>query len=175
MKGVIFRKAKMKDLESMVFLINSYADKGLMLHRTIPSMYQRIRDYTVVENGREGIIGVGGLHIMWKDLAEIRSLAIHPNHTHNGLGLTLVEKLLQEAVELEIEKVFTLTYQPLFFEKCGFTRIDKEKLPQKVWTECINCPKFPNCDEIALIRNIRVNPPSKLHSPAEGAIVHGKR
>lgn len=148
---MLFRKAKMSDVGNMAALINSYAEQGLMLHRTIPSLYQRIRDYTVVEN--EGtVIGVGGLHILWKDLAEICSVAIHPQHVNNGLGMALVDILLQESRELEIEKVFTLTYRPGFFEKCGFTKIEKESLPQKVWMECVNCPKFPNCDEIALIK-----------------------
>ncbi len=148
-----FRKARMSDVEKMAVLINGYADQGLMLHRTIPSMYQKIREYSVVE--KEGtILGVGGLHVMWKDLAEICSLAVHPDHIKNGLGLALVDWLITEGQELGIEKIFTLTYQPGFFERCGFTRIDKEQLPQKVWTECINCPKFPNCDEIALIREL---------------------
>ena len=148
---MFFRKARMPDVDSIAALINSYAEQGLMLHRTVPSLYQRIRDYTVIE--KEGlVIGVGGLHVLWKDLAEICSVAIHPLHVNNGLGLSLVEILLQESKELGIEKVFTLTYQPGFFEKCGFVRIDKENLPQKVWMECVNCPKFPNCDEIALIK-----------------------
>lgn len=148
-----FRKARMSDVESMALLINSYAGQGLMLHRTIPSLYQKIRDYTVVEeNGK--ILGVGALRILWKDLAEICSLAILPQRAGSGLGRSLVEALIKECRELGVEKVFTLTYQPDFFEKCGFNLIDKEELPQKVWTECINCPKFPNCDEIALIRKV---------------------
>jgi len=141
----------MKDIEAISSLINYYADRGLMLHRTIPSLYQRIRDYIVVE--KDGaVIGVGGLHVLWKDLAEICSLAIHPDRVNNGLGQELVERLTRESRELQIDRVFTLTYQPGFFEKCGFTYIDKESLPQKVWTECINCTKFPNCDEIAMIK-----------------------
>ncbi|MEW5921777.1 MAG: N-acetyltransferase [Bacillota bacterium] len=151
---LIYRKAKMGDAQVMASMINHYADMGLMLPRTLPSLYQRIRDYTVIEEKGE-IIGVGGLHILWHDLAEICSLAVHPQKTNNGLGMGLVEHLIMECRKLEIEKIFTLTYQPVFFEKCGFKRIDKEQLPQKVWTECINCPKFPNCDEIALIRPAR--------------------
>ncbi len=150
---MIFRKAKMSDAERIAGLINSYADKGLMLHRTIPAIYQKIREYTVAE--KDGfLLGVGGLHVMWKDLAEIRSLAVHPEHIKNGLGKALVDRLIEECRNLEINRIFTLTYQPVFFERCGFARIDKEELPQKVWTECINCPKFPNCDEIALIKTL---------------------
>lgn len=150
---MIFRRARMSDIDSMASLISYYAEKGLMLHRTIPSLYQKIRDYTVIEN-ETSIIGVGGLHVLWKDLAEICSMAIHPRHVHSGLGKALVSLLLEEGKTLGTEKVFALTYQPVFFEKCGFTRIEKESLPQKVWTDCINCPKFPNCDEIALIKKV---------------------
>lgn len=144
----------MSDVQIMNSMINHYAKLELMLPRTLPAMYQRIRDYTVVEEKGE-IVAVGGLHILWHDLAEICSLAVHQDKVNSGIGRGLVEHLNMECVKLEIKKLFTLTYQPVFFEKCGFTRIDKEQLPQKVWTECINCPKFPNCDEIALIRDVR--------------------
>ena len=150
---MLFRKAKMSDIEKIAALINYYAEKGAMLPRTIPFMYQRLREYTLIEDNGT-IIAVGSLHILWSDLAEICSLAVRPENVCNGLGSSLVERLIQESRELEIKNIFTLTYQPVFFEKCGFTRIDKENLPQKVWTECINCPKFPNCDEIALIKRI---------------------
>jgi amino-acid N-acetyltransferase len=150
---MIFRKAKISDVETIASLINSYADKGIMLPRAIPSMYQRIREYTLIEDNGV-IIAVGSLHILWSDLAEICSLAVRPENVKNRLGFSLVERLIQESLGLEINNIFALTYQPAFFEKCGFTRIEKENLPQKVWTECINCPKFPNCDEIALIKKI---------------------
>lgn len=151
---LIYRKATMADTQTLASMIKHYADLELMLPRTLPSLYQRIRDYTVVEEKGE-IIAVGGLHTMWHDLAEVCSLAVHPEKTNSGIGRGLVEHLIMECVKLEITKIFALTYQPGFFEKCGFDRIDKEQLPQKVWTECINCPKFPNCDEIALIRAVR--------------------
>ena len=150
---MILRKARISDVDSMAALINFYAEKGKMLYRTVPSLYQKIRDYTVIE--KEGaVIGVGGLHILWNDLAEICSLAIDPLYVRNGLGKAIVQRLLRESRKLKIFQVFTLTYLPGFFEKCGFTRIDKENLPQKVWMECVNCPKFPNCDETALIKII---------------------
>ncbi|NLJ56417.1 MAG: N-acetyltransferase [Firmicutes bacterium] len=150
---MILRKAKISDVDNMAALINLYAAKGKMLYRSIPSLYQKIRDYSVVE--KEGvIIGVGGLHILWNDLAEICSLAVEPRYIKNGLGSALVHRLCREGRRLKIAKVFALTYQPGFFEKCGFMRIDKESLPQKVWMECVNCPKFPNCDETALIKKV---------------------
>ncbi len=150
---MFLRKAKVSDVKNMAALINSYAEKGMMLPRTIPSLYQKIRDYTVIEE-KETIIGVGGLHVLWRDLAEICSLAIDPGYIKKGLGKTIVFRLLRESRRLKISQVFALTYQPGFFEKWGFTRIDKDNLPQKVWMECINCPKFPNCDEIALIKKM---------------------
>ena len=150
---MILRKARISDVDGMAALINFYAEKGKMLYRTIPSLYQKIRDYSVIE--KDGaVIGIGGLHILWKDLAEICSLAIDPHYVKNGLGTALVHRLYREGRKLKIAQVFALTYQPGFFEKCGFTRIDKESLPQKVWMECVNCPKFPNCDETALIKTV---------------------
>ena len=144
----------MADSQTLASMIKYYADLELMLPKNLPFLYQRLRDYTVVEeNG--GIVAVGGLHILWHDLAEVCSLAVQPEKTNSGIGRGLVEHLIMECVKLEINKSFALTYQPGFFEKCGFKRIEKEQLPQKVWTECINCPKFPNCDEVALIRNVR--------------------
>ena len=150
---MIFRKAKISDIEKIAGLINYYAEREVMLHRTIPSMYQRVRDYTVIEENQT-IIAVGSLHVLWSDLAEICSLAVRPESVKSGLGSSLVENLIREGADLGVKNVFALTYQPGFFEKCGFVRIEKENLPQKVWTECINCPKFPHCDEIALSRNV---------------------
>ncbi|NLX91174.1 MAG: N-acetyltransferase [Firmicutes bacterium] len=150
---MLFRKARMSDTKDIAALINFYAEKGVMLPRTLPSIYQRIRDFTLIEENNT-IIAVGSLRILWNDLAEICSLAVRPESVNRGLGSSLVKKMIQESRELEIKNIFTLTYQPVFFEKCGFKRISKESLPQKVWTECVNCPKFPNCDEIALIKNI---------------------
>ena len=144
----------MADSQTLASMIKYYADLELMLPKNLPFLYQRLRDYTVVEEKGE-IVAVGGLHILWHDLAEVCSLAVQPEKTNSGIGRGLVEHLIMECVKLEINKIFALTYQPGFFEKCGFKRIEKEQLPQKVWTECINCPKFPNCDEVALIRNVR--------------------
>lgn len=148
------RRARMQDVPTMIVLINYYAEKGLMLPRSANLLYQTIRDFIVVVDNNK-IVGVGGLHTLWSDLAEIRSLAIEEEYMKNGLGKNIVDYFLDEAKQLGISKVFTLTYQPGFFEKCGFTRIDKEELPQKVWQDCIHCIKFPNCDEIAMITRIQ--------------------
>ena len=150
---VIFRKARMTDVDNLHALINSYAEQGLMLPRSRSMIYESLREFTVVEEDGE-FLGTGGLHIIWEDLAEIRALALKAEAMGRGLGRKLVEKLLAEARELGIPRVFALTYQREFFEKCGFRLIDKEEMPHKVWKECINCPKFPNCDEQAMLKEV---------------------
>ena len=148
---MIYRKARFDDIESIYGLVNIYAAQGEMLPRSRNTLYENLRDMVVAEEeGR--VIGVGALHIMWDRLAEVRMMAIAPDHTRQGVGAEIVQLLLNEGDVLGIEKVFTLTYKPDFFRKLGFIRISREELPQKVWKECIDCPKYPNCDEIAMIK-----------------------
>lgn len=152
---MLFRKARIRDVEDIHALITYYAGIGLMLARPRGMLYEFIRDFTVVEeNGK--VIAVGALHILWDDLAEIRALAVSPDYTKRGIGRGLVETFVKEAWELGIPKVFSLTYQQGFFEKCGFSPVSKDVLPHKVWKECIECPKFPNCDENAVLINVDV-------------------
>ncbi|HBG17216.1 MAG TPA: N-acetyltransferase [Firmicutes bacterium] len=144
------RKAKVADVENIHALINHYAQKGLMLARSRSMLYEFLREFIVVEEN--GVfLGTGGLHIIWEDLAEIRALAVVEEAVGRGIGHQIVGKLIEEAGKLGIPRVFALTYQKDFFIKCGFKEIPKETLSTKVWKECINCPKFPNCDEIAVI------------------------
>lgn len=151
---VTFRKAKIDDVGSLHRLINELADLGLMLPRSLSILYESIREFTIVEE--DGVfVGGGALHIIWEDLAEIRALALKPDFHGKGIGKQLVDELIKEAIELGIPQVFALTYQVDFFIKCGFGEITKEKMPQKVWKDCINCPKFPNCDEVAVIRTVK--------------------
>ena len=150
---VTFRKAKMGDVEQLHELINDFAAKGLMLPRSRNMMYEALREFTIVE--ADGVlVGAGALHIIWENLAEIRALAIKPEYQGKGYGKQLIDILLQEAQELGITRVFALTYQGEFFKHCGFREVSKEEMPHKVWKECINCPKFPNCDELAMIRDL---------------------
>ncbi|MBE0465981.1 MAG: N-acetyltransferase [Candidatus Desulforudis sp.] len=147
---MLFRKARITDVEPIHGLINQYANKGLMLARPRAMLYESIREFTVAEeDGR--VVGVGGLHIIWEDLAEIRALAVDKTMVGQNIGSELVQVLLDEARELHIPRVFTLTFQPGFFEKCGFRHVPKEEMPQKVWKECFNCPHFPNCKEESLL------------------------
>ncbi|NLO97594.1 MAG: N-acetyltransferase [Peptococcaceae bacterium] len=149
-----YRRARLSDTEDILRLINYYAEKGLMLPRTRSTIYEGIREFIVAEKDKQ-IVAVGSLHIIWEDLAEIRALAVDEKCQGRGIGRQLVYLLLQEAAELDCPEVFTLTYQVKFFQHLGFKLIDKEKMPHKVWKECINCVKFPNCDESALIIKLK--------------------
>lgn len=150
---ITYRKATMRDVEDLHFLINQFAEKGLMLPRSRNVLYESLREFTlIVDEGK--VIGAGALHISWEDLAEIRALALKPEYHGQGLGKKLIETLMQEAQDLAIGKVFALTYQVEFFKRCGFREVSKDELPHKIWTECINCPKFPNCDEVAVVKEV---------------------
>jgi amino-acid N-acetyltransferase len=150
---MIIRKAKLSDSETIHKLVNYYAKKGLMLPRSRSALYEYIRNYSVMEDNGE-VIGVGALSILWSDLAEVRTLAVKETFAGKGIGKQLVEHYLEEAKELGIKKVFTLTYQTAFFEKCGFKTISKDDMPHKIWKDCLNCPKFPNCDEVLMVIEI---------------------
>jgi len=143
-------KAKVSDVPQMHKLINSFADKDEMLARSLSEIYENIRDYFVIRQG-ERVVACVALHVSWLDLAEIKSLAVTEDCQQQGIGVQIVEACLKETKELGIPTVFCLTYKPTFFEKCGFSQIDKAELPRKVWGECYRCPKFPDCDEVALI------------------------
>jgi len=148
-------KAKIGDAPQMHQLINYFADKDEMLARPLSEIYENLRDYFVVRQG-EGVIACAALHVSWSDLAEIKSLAVAEESQRQGIGTQLVEACLNEVKELGIATVFCLTYKPSFFEKFGFSQVDKMELPRKVWTECYRCPKFPDCDEVALIHHMEV-------------------
>ena len=148
-------KAKIQDVPQIHRLINYFADRDEMLARSLSEIYENIRDYFVVKQG-EQVVACAALHISWSDLAEIKSVAVAEDSQKQGSGTQLIEACLKEAKELGIATVFCLTYQPGFFEKFGFSQVDKMELPRKIWTECYRCPKFPNCDEIALICNLEV-------------------
>ena len=143
------RPARMGDIKEIHALLQHFARKSLLLGRSISSLYDHLRDFVVYED--EGVRGVCSLHICWENLAEIRSLAVAEESQGRGIGEALVQACLREARRLEIGRVFTLTYQAPFFRKLGFVEIDKRDLPHKVWSDCLNCPQFPDCDEEALI------------------------
>ena len=147
-------KAKISNVPEMHKLINSFAEKGEMLARPLSEIYENIRDFYVVKEG-ERVIGCAALHVCWSDLAEIKSVAVAEDKQDQKIGARLIEACLADAKALGIPTVFCLTYKPGFFEKFDFTQVDKMELPRKVWTECYRCPKFPDCDEVALICRIK--------------------
>jgi amino-acid N-acetyltransferase len=153
----MIRNARMGDIKKIHKLLQYFADKDLLLGRSLSSLYDQLKDFSVyVEQAeddpdQEKLVGVCSFHICWDNLAEIRSLAVIDESHGKGVGRQLVSKALAEADSYGITRVFTLTYQPAFFRKLGFKDIDKAELPHKVWSDCINCSKFPDCNEEALI------------------------
>lgn len=147
----MIRKAKIGDIKGIQSLINSFAKKDEMLPRSLNELYEHLRDYWVYEKNKK-IIGCCALHISWEDLAEVKALAVDAKYQRNGVGTELVQACLAEAQVLGAKKVFALTYKPEFFKKLMFKQIKHDQLPHKIWAECINCPKFPNCEEIALLK-----------------------
>jgi amino-acid N-acetyltransferase len=149
----VIRKAKISDVKEIKKLIDAFASENKMLPRSLNNLYEHIRDfYVYVEDGK--IMGCCALSIMWEDLAEVKGLAVSKDIQGKGIGKLLVEKCVEEAKDLGIKKVFALTYVDKFFIKLGFTKISRDELPHKVWGECIHCPKFPDCDEIAVLINL---------------------
>ena len=149
----MIRKARVGDIKQIQELINYFAGQDLMLPRSLNVLYENLRDFFVCEDKKK-IVGCCALHISWDDLAEIKSLAVAKNYQNKGIGRKLAEACILEAEKIGAGRVFALTYLPDFFKKLGFRQTHHNKLPHKIWAECINCPKFPDCRETALIRKI---------------------
>lgn len=148
-------KAKISDVSRIHKLVNRFAEKGEMLPRALSELYENVRDFIVIRQG-EDVIACAALHIYWTDLAEIRAVAVSEESQNRGMGTRLLEACLKEAKELGVSTLFCLTYKPAFFEKLGFRQVDKMELPRKIWVECYRCPKFPNCDEVALVHSLEL-------------------
>ena len=154
-------------------IINDCAEFGLMLPRSLSSLYENVREFHVAEEDGH-VIGVCGLSVVWANLAEVCALAIEPGRRGKGLGRQLVEACVDEARVLGIRTIMSLTYERAFFEKLGFAVVDRQKLPLKVWSECIRCPKNQDCDEIAMIRildDVPEIPVPKPQAPPEDQYV----
>ena len=150
----MIRKAKLKDVKEIQQLIRTYSSKGDILPRSLGDIYDNLRDFFVCIQGHE-IQGMCALHVSWDDLAEVRSLVVHEEARNRGIGVKLVKACLKEARELGVNCVFALTYKPEFFERLGFKKIDKALLPHKIWADCLKCVKFPDCDEEAMMKELR--------------------
>ncbi|GAC1467228.1 MAG: N-acetyltransferase [Isosphaeraceae bacterium] len=148
------RAARVGDVPAIQELIRTFADRKLMIRRSLGELYESLREFLVATNEQGQVIGCAALHVFWEDLAELKCLAVSETEHGQGVGRMLVDACWDAARELEIKSVFTLTYVSNFFEKCGYQRIEKADLPHKIWNECVRCPLFPNCDEVALIRTV---------------------
>ena len=149
----MIRPATINDVPAIADVINSHAERGLMLFKSYAQLYENVRDFAVYEDPLSGkVLGCVALAIIWADLAEVRSLAVEEGHRGRGIGSELIRWTLDEARRLQIRKLMTLTYQKRFFEKLGFDVVEKETLPLKVWRDCVHCSKQANCDEIAMVR-----------------------
>ncbi len=149
------RKASMGDIGALAALINQYAADGIMLPRTEFELAEHIRDFIVAaEDVSVGVIGCAALHFYTPTAAEVRSLAVSPQTKGSGIGRRLVEALEAEARECGLSMLFAFTYVPGFFEKLGFREVDRSLLPLKAWKDCLRCPKFQNCDEIAVVKSL---------------------
>jgi amino-acid N-acetyltransferase len=151
----MIRKAVLDDVTSIHALLQFYNIKGELLARPLSKLYDHLRDFWVYEDPQKRkVVGCCALQFCWENLAEIRSLAVDPEFTGQGIGKILTERTIQEAVYFKITDLFTLTYRPTFFEPFGFSVIDKNLLPIKVWSDCIGCVSFPNCNEIAMLKKL---------------------
>lgn len=154
-QGLTIRKATVEDVPDVLQIVNDFAKEQIMLPRSPLSIYEGLRDFSIIELG-SGIVGCGALHVVWGDLAEIRSIAIRSSEAGKGLGQMLGRHLLEEAEGLLIPRVFAFTYVPDFFRKLGFRRVEHSELPHKVFGDCLDCPKFNCCDETAMLLELRV-------------------
>jgi len=149
----MIRKAKISDVKDIQKLLTNYASRGEMLSRSLSELYDSLRDFYIVEEDGQ-VLGTSALHIVWEDLAEVRSVAVAEGVGRRGIGTQVVSACLEEARMLGLKRLFCLTYKPDFFAKFGFVVVDKSELPHKVWGDCIKCVKFPDCDEIAMILDL---------------------
>ncbi len=148
------RKATLRDAHHIHRLILVPSKRGEVLYRPYSEICEFIRDFSVVENSRGSIVGVGSLHVWWDDLGEIRTLVVKSRYRKKGIGKAIVRFLIDEAKFLGLKRVFALTRIGKLFQNMGFRAIDKSLLPQKVWVDCIKCPRFMNCDEEAFVLDI---------------------
>jgi amino-acid N-acetyltransferase len=165
-QGIYLHKATVRDAAEIMQLVNEFAVQNLMLNRGPQYLYENIRDYVIavdpeiaVRQTSKGetltlIVGCAGLHVLWQDLGEIRSLAVHPDYQQLGIGKKMVEYILDEALNLKLKKLFTFTLDEAFFRGLGFNTLKHKDLPPKVWGECSNCPKYFRCDEVGMILKI---------------------
>ena len=153
------RKARIKEAQEIQQFINGFAENGEVLPRSRADVYENIRDFFILKDNDGRLIATAALHIVWEDLAEIRSLLVDKSLRGGGHGRKLAQACIDEARELGIQQVFALTYSPGFFEKLGFHQADKASLPHKIWADCIHCPHFPDCNEVPVLLEVSPRSP----------------
>jgi len=164
-------RATVHDGDGIARLVNYWAAQGQMLPRTVGETYENLRDFFVVRDPvDQHVIGCSALHITWSDLAELKSLAVEESTHSQGLGAALVRACVEEGRALGLARIFALTYRPGFFERLGWHQADVMNLPRKVWNECYRCPKFPGCDEIAMVIELQPEDAAGVAS-ASGAVL----
>jgi amino-acid N-acetyltransferase len=156
-------RATVHDADQIAALINYWAAQGQMLPRTLGETYENLRDFFVIRDASGAVIACTALHITWADLAEVKSLAVRDDQQSGGYGSALVRAAEAEGRALGLKRLFALTYRPGFFERIDWVQADVMQLPRKVWNECYRCPKFPGCEEIAMVLDL------ERESGAEGA------
>ncbi|MBI3979316.1 MAG: N-acetyltransferase [Chloroflexi bacterium] len=164
-QAIVAEKATVADVPQIHRLVKLFADRGDMLHRSLTEIYENLRDFHVARDG-ERVVGCAALHLLWADLAEVRSVAVHPDYQGRGLARVLVEATAVEARSLGLTTIFCLTYRPEVFGRLGFVRTGIEQLPRKVWGECYRCPKFPICGEVPMVRVLYDNV-----TPSTGGVI----
>jgi len=161
-QNIVIRKARITDVKDIHALLMDWASKEMLLPRSLSQLYTHLRDFFVLSlvhqtpagEQEEEVVGCCALTLVWDDLAEIRSLAVAEDKCRMGFGGMLLDAAVAEAKELGLRRLFALTYQVEFFARMGFAKVAKETMPQKVWSDCINCPRFPDCNEVAVLRTI---------------------
>ena len=150
---MVVRKATVDDVPAIHALVKEFARQEAMLPLSLSDVYEKLRDFFVADRD-DTVVGCAALHVVWEDLAEVRSVAVRDDLQGQGVGRDLVLACVSEAPALGVTRVFTLTYVPQFFRRLGFADVEKDALPHKVWSDCVRCPHFPNCDEVALIAEL---------------------
>jgi amino-acid N-acetyltransferase len=169
-RGIDVRKASMQDIPALLDLINGYAAKGIMLPRTELEMSENMRDFMVAVAGSQ-LVGCGALHFYSPVVGEVRSLAVAESHKTNGIGRMVVDSLVYEAKLYGLDAVFAFTYVPDFFGRVGFHEVERGELPLKAWKDCLRCPKFECCDEIAVMRVLRPQRAPRVLGVDNGQVV----
>jgi amino-acid N-acetyltransferase len=163
------RPARVEDAPTICGIINYYAERGRMLHRSLESVYEALREFLVAEDAG-AVVGCVAVDVYWGDLAEVKSLAVAPDRRGGGIGTLLIEAAIADARRLGLKKLFALTYEKEFFARRGFRTVRRESLPEKVWRECMGCSKSDACDEIAMILKLAAPARKRPASRAKGAV-----